>query len=77
MLLSSVNWVFIPPEGGLSSVGQTASMFDCVQDVFLNKTFKNAWLLVVLGGQEEGSLILVLRQGFPQSPGGNMHLILL
>ena len=49
----------------MCSVYVVTSMFDCVQDVFLNKTFKNALLLVVLGGQEEGSLVFMLRQGFP------------
>ena len=32
----------------------------------LIKLFKNALLLVVLGGQEEGSLTLSLHQGFSQ-----------
>lgn len=38
---------------GFSSVSQIASMFDCVRDVFLNKTFKHTSLLLVLGGWEE------------------------
>ena len=44
-----------------------ANMFDCVQDVFLNKTSKNALLPVVIRGQGEGSLIFMLRQGFPSA----------
>lgn len=40
-------------------------MFHYVRDVFLNKTFRNASLLVLFGGQEEGSLINMLRQSFP------------
>ena len=55
----------------MCSVYVVTSMFDCVQDVFLNKTFKKSLLLVVLWGQEEGSLVFMLRQGFPLGPGHN------
>ena len=57
----------LPSSWGGSPLSARLSACQSVWDVFLNKTFKNALLLEVLGRWEEGSLSFKLR-GVP--PGG-------
>ena len=55
----------LPVPGGSPLLSKTASSCATVYMICLNKTILKRSLLVVLGGQEEGSLIFLLRQGFP------------